>query len=209
MRLIAKNGIVILAPDNMAEADSLEMLSRESEGRVFRLSHSGRGIQFIDLGPEDEARNRPINITSQAPPPFDLISNFAHTPFELDGARYASVEGFWQSLQADDPAERERIAALHGSEAKRATTGATRRETFVHGGKSVRTGTFAHWRLMRRAVIAKFEQNAAARAALLATGTRPLTHRVRPDSRTIPGAIMADIWMAARRRLQRGGSPPS
>lgn len=45
-----------------------------------------------------------------------------------------------------------------------------------------------HWRLMEMACRAKFTQNADARMALLATGTRPLIHRVRRDSRTIPGS---------------------
>jgi predicted NAD-dependent protein-ADP-ribosyltransferase YbiA (DUF1768 family) len=57
--------------------------------------------------------------------------------------------------------------------------------------------------LMRRACKAKFEQNENARAALLGTGTRPLVHLVRPDSRTIPGVVMADIWMKLRADLRR------
>ncbi len=60
-----------------------------------------------------------------------------------------------------------------------------------------------HWQLMRRACRAKFEQNAGARAALLGTGSRPLVHCIRPDSRTIPGVIMADIWMKLRTILRR------
>jgi hypothetical protein len=63
------------------------------------------------------------------------------------------------------------------------------------------------WRMQARdmaaACRAKFEQNEAARRALLATGTRPLEHRVKPDSRTIPGAIMAQIWMRIRDDLQQ------
>ena len=55
---------------------------------------------------------------------------------------------------------------------------------------------------MRRACEAKFAQHAGARTALLDTGERWLTHKVRKDSRTIPGAIMADIWMQIRERLQ-------
>jgi predicted NAD-dependent protein-ADP-ribosyltransferase YbiA (DUF1768 family) len=51
---------------------------------------------------------------------------------------------------------------------------------------------------MRRACEAKFAQHEGARTALLDTGERWLTHRVRKDSRTIPGAIMADIWMRIR-----------
>ena len=38
---------------------------------------------------------------------------------------------------------------------------------------------------------------------LLGTGIRPLVHLVRPDSRTIPGVVMADIWMKLRAELRR------
>ena len=58
---------------------------------------------------------------------------------------------------------------------------------------------------MERACRAKFEQNAEARAALLATGERPLTHIVRRDSKSIPGVVMADIWMRIREGLRRLG----
>jgi hypothetical protein len=36
-------------------------------------------------------------------------------------------------------------------------------------------------------------------------GERPLTHKTRKDSRTIPGAVMADIWMRVRRELAKDG----
>jgi predicted NAD-dependent protein-ADP-ribosyltransferase YbiA (DUF1768 family) len=57
---------------------------------------------------------------------------------------------------------------------------------------------------MERACRAKFEQNADARAALLSTGDRPLTHVVRRDSKTIPSVIMAQIWMRIRHDLRQG-----
>ena len=42
----------------------------------------------------------PINVTSKNPEPaIRLIRNFAATPFELNGASYAAVEGFWQSFR--------------------------------------------------------------------------------------------------------------
>jgi hypothetical protein len=75
--------------------------------------------------------------------------------------------------------------------------------TIEYAGETIVVGTHAHWQLMRRARMAKFQQNDAARAALLETGTRPLVHQVRPDSRTIPGVIMADIWMRIRAILHR------
>jgi len=56
---------------------------------------------------------------------------------------------------------------------------------------------------MERACRVKFEHNADASAALLSTGDRPLTHIVRRDSKTIPGVIMAQIWMRIRKDLRR------
>jgi predicted NAD-dependent protein-ADP-ribosyltransferase YbiA (DUF1768 family) len=56
---------------------------------------------------------------------------------------------------------------------------------------------------MGRATIAKFEQNANAREALLSTGDRPLTHQMKNDSKTIPGAILAEIRMRARASLRQ------
>jgi len=55
---------------------------------------------------------------------------------------------------------------------------------------------------MEKACRAKFTQNAEAAAALLATGDRPLTHVVRRDSKTIPGVVMAAIWMRIRKELK-------
>jgi predicted NAD-dependent protein-ADP-ribosyltransferase YbiA (DUF1768 family) len=43
--------------------------------------------------------------------------------------------------------------------------------------------------------MARFTQHAEARQALLSTGERPLVHRLRHDSKTIQGALMADIGM--------------
>jgi hypothetical protein len=56
---------------------------------------------------------------------------------------------------------------------------------------------------MERACSAKFEQNPEALKALLSTGDRLLDHRVRRDSKTIPGAFMADIWMRIRQRQRK------
>jgi predicted NAD-dependent protein-ADP-ribosyltransferase YbiA (DUF1768 family) len=57
---------------------------------------------------------------------------------------------------------------------------------------------------MKKACRAKFEQSAEANAALLATADRPLPHVVRHDSKTIPGVVMAEIWMRIRNDLRQG-----
>jgi hypothetical protein len=76
-----------------------------------------------------------------------------------------------------------------------------------YDGRMIPVGAFDHWQLMRRACRAKFEQNADARSVLLGTDERPLIHVVRPDSRTIPGVIMAEIWMSLRAQLRRALPP--
>ena len=90
---------------------------------------------------------------------------------------------------------------LHGPEAKRAGSAAPEATSFEYRGAAYRVGCYDDWGLMHQACWAKFTQHDGARAALLGTGTRPLVHRVRRDSRTIPGAIMAEIWMKIRHHL--------
>jgi predicted NAD-dependent protein-ADP-ribosyltransferase YbiA (DUF1768 family) len=156
----------------------------------------------MDLGPREEACREPINVYfGSEPSPWRAISNLAHTPFVLHGRSYASVEGFWQGLKRPDEESRARIAALWGGEARKAGTKA-QQPTFVYEGRSCFFGGADHHDLMREACRAKFTQSAVARAALLASGERPLTHQVRRDSRTIPGALLADIWMKLRAELR-------
>ncbi len=100
-------------------------------------------------------------------------------------------------------ADRKRFAAYEGARAKSEGSKQAYPLSVVYQGAEARVGTYDHWQLMERACRAKFEQNLAAREALLATGTRPLVHIVRRDSKTIPGVIMADIWMRIRDDIQR------
>ena len=206
MRLIFKGDMAIVIPEDEADTAALDAFAEKRHAHLLRLTRSGRGMQLVDLGEEDDVRNTPINITSQTPEPFHLISNFAHTPFTLDDRTYASVEGFWQALKLAGADDRRRVAMLFGQEAKLAVTGAEANDPFEYDGKTIRVGAFDHWQLMRRACLAKFSQHAGARQALLATGDRPLMHRVRRDSRTIPGVVMADIWMAVRTKLRKSST---
>ena len=150
-----------------------------------------------------------------------ILSNFAPTPFTLDGARYASVEGFWQMLKypegpgderLKDPAvvwphTRAEVAAMDGFEAKAAGTAANgnmrklgirwvtyqgRRMDYREDAK----GDF--YALIRAAMQAKHDQNPPVAEALEKTGTLTL----RPDHRQGPEATPAEryceIWMELR-----------
>jgi predicted NAD-dependent protein-ADP-ribosyltransferase YbiA (DUF1768 family) len=204
MKAILKAKALILVPETAEETQSLAAWKASVMGHVFHVANdTGTGLFLRDLGRHEEACNEPINVSSRSVDPMaQLLSNFAPTPFDLDGRRYQSVESFWQGLKFDDAAERRRIASLDGAAARRAGEQKGYGSSIVYESHTITVGTWTHWELMERACWAKFTQNEDAKEALLATGSRPLTHQMRRDSHTIPGAIMAEIWMRIRRRLR-------
>jgi predicted NAD-dependent protein-ADP-ribosyltransferase YbiA (DUF1768 family) len=210
MQVRLKRGLIVVTAEP-GEADATVAWASAHQDHAFALwRQDDRTFVLKSLGLREEACREPINVVSNASSEaVRLISNFAHTPFELDGQSYASVEGFWQGLKFPGEEDRQRIATLHGDEAKRAGAQAPESDSFEYGGVTYRTGCAEHWELMRLACWAKFTQHPGAREALLATSTRPLTHRLRRDSRTIPGVIMAEIWMKTRTRLRRQLEIPS
>lgn len=154
-----------------------------------------------------------------------LLSNFAATPFELDGRRYASLEGFWQMMMypegADDPRAlfpgleweytREQVSAMTAFEAKAAgdlawenmkkmginwVTYRGRRLDYYVPDKG------GHYQLIVRATRAKVEQNPEVKKVLLATGKL----RLRPDHRqpddAPPSWRYYDIYTELRSALQ-------
>ncbi|WP_374379445.1 hypothetical protein [Dongia sp.] len=206
MKLSFRNNVVGLSAETPEEEAICAQL-RAADGHVFKLhAASQRGLAFSLIGPEDDARRAPLNILHKIEPAFAPISNLAHTPFTFDDGEYASIEGFWQGLKVADPDGRRAMARLFGGEAKGRGGALGWSPTFDYGGVTIVTGSPEHWALMGEACFAKFTQNDKARKALLATGERWLTHKVRKDSRTIPGAVMADIWMDIRSRLKERGA---
>ena len=193
MIVLTDDGRLVLTE---ATGKELDMLDGWIDGRALALVAGGDTWRI--------APARPINITyDDAPMPLQLISNLAETPFVLDDRPYASIEGFWQGLKFPDEIDRQRIASLSGPRAKRAGDPAPKSDVIAYGGKPIRVGTIDHWELMERACRAKFEHCGAARDALLSTGQALLEHKVKVDSRTIPGVVMADIWMRIRADLRR------
>jgi predicted NAD-dependent protein-ADP-ribosyltransferase YbiA (DUF1768 family) len=204
MKTLLQARCLVLVPETEAEVRALAEWKGSRANHVMLVRPTaGTGVALNDLGRREEVCSEPLQVWSKSPDAsIRLISNFAATPFVLDGRCYQSVESFWQGLKFDDPAERRRVAALDGPAAQKAGKAKAYGATVTYAGRPVPVGTWEHWELMERACRAKFAQNAAARAALLATGRRPLVHRMRRDSRTIPGVIMAGIWTKIRDRLR-------
>jgi predicted NAD-dependent protein-ADP-ribosyltransferase YbiA (DUF1768 family) len=211
MRILLKEHLIVLIPESTQEIAEISAWKAARADHVFCLrAAEGASAELHELGPRLEACREPINVVSTSNNPVArTISNFAPTPFELDGWRYQSVESFWQGLKFPDEADRRRLAELDGTQARTEGEEQGYGTTVSYGGEAIFVGTSAHWRLMEQACRAKFEQNAQARAALLATGDRPLTHVVRRDSTTIPGVIMAQIWMRIRKRIRNSATQPS
>ena len=177
MKILLRADRLVLIPESDEDRAALSSWCDGHENFAFAMEpNSGTGVSLIALGLRPEACREPINVTSTSPEPIRLIGNFAPTPFMLDGARYACVEAFWQSLRFQPP-ERALIAALDGAEAKRAGAAKPYGAHVSYGDRSVPVGAYEHWQLMRRACRAKFEPNADTRAALLATGAPSRPHR--------------------------------
>ena len=175
MRVLLKDNLIVLVAETAEETAEIGAWKSIHGDHVFCLRDSqGSSVELHDLGPRAEACREPINVVSNSSDPTArTISNFAATPFELDGQGYQSVESFWQGLKFADEADRRRLAALDGAQARDQGETQGYGATVSYKGETVVVGTSAHWRLMERACRAKFEQNTEARAALLATGERP------------------------------------
>src|SRR5262245_43481856 len=120
MKVILKPGRLVLVPESDAERLELGGWKVAQAGHVAYVQPTlGEGVALFDLGLKADACNEPINVTSlSSDPQVQLISNFAATPFTLDGEEYGSVEGFWQGLKFETTADRRRVAALSGKQAR-------------------------------------------------------------------------------------------
>jgi predicted NAD-dependent protein-ADP-ribosyltransferase YbiA (DUF1768 family) len=134
-----------------------------------------------------------INISSSSKGIGRALSNFAATPFEIDGVRCASAEGFIQALKFPDPEEQRKVCRLVGLSAKlRGRLHAHRLRCDPHPhvwwlGREIPFRSPEHFALIERALRAKFTQSRRAKSALLASGNATLTHDPgKPERRSPP-----------------------
>lgn len=155
-----------------------------------------------------------------------ILSNFAATPFELDGKRYASVEGFWQMMlypegPDDDRAKakgvewkytREEVAEMTAFEAKAAGTLAEENmkklgiDWVTYQGKRFTYRSQVpgeHYKLIVAAMRAKLEQNSEVKGILLATGDPILKPDHHGEENPPPEWKYYEIWMQIRSDLRK------
>ncbi|HEY2759457.1 MAG TPA: NADAR family protein [Pirellulales bacterium] len=169
-------------------------------------------------------------ILSKRQPDLGLLSNFAATPFEFHGKKYASLEGLWQSMKFPEGSDdsraklpgvqwkfsRDEVGNMTAFDAKNAgDLGSENMKKMginwvTFDGKQIEykpKQPGEHYRLIVEATEEKVRQNPAVKAALLSTGDLVL----KPDHHQEADAPAAwhyfDILMQIRSELQRNGEP--
>jgi predicted NAD-dependent protein-ADP-ribosyltransferase YbiA (DUF1768 family) len=242
LELLLSTGELRLIPDNFDSLRDLPAWRYFDIFGEFREAHrsgdaTGRGARYPERWwqPLSEEEKQWWEVPPQAAGPGEVIlskrnelgifSNFAPTPFELRGKRYASVEGFWQSLLypegPDDPRmrfpgitwahTREEVTRMTAFDAKAAGDLADEnmkkmginRVSFEGEKMTYRTPEKGeHYALIVAAMRAKLEQNPEVGRLLLSTGDLVF----RPDHEQEPNAPPAwhyhEIWMDVRSELQ-------
>jgi predicted NAD-dependent protein-ADP-ribosyltransferase YbiA (DUF1768 family) len=133
--------------------------------------------------------HEPLNIWSMSPEAIGReMSNFAHTPFVLDGVEFGSVESFyvWLMLSASGTdRKRERVRPMWGLHAKRLFP-KVRPDRICYRGTWIDVGGTDHLALIKRALGAKLEAHLDIALRFVATRPRRLVHETGyPDK---PGA---------------------
>lgn len=151
-----------------------------------------------------------------------ILSNFAATPFIMDGVNYASVEGFWQMMKypetADDPRSvetypftREQVSQMTAFTAKDAGKIGEEKmkllgiDWVTYQGQqmtycSVTPGL--HFEIIRRAMWEKIKQNPEVKRILLLTGDLILRPDHFGEGCQAPEWRYYELWMEIRSQIQ-------
>ena len=154
-----------------------------------------------------------------------ILSNFAAAAVELDGKKYPSLEGFWQMMKypegtGDERAKfpdlawkftREQVSQMLGFDAKHAGSLAEQNmkkmniNWVTYQGKKLPYRVSEkgdHYKLIRRAMIAKLDQNPEVKRLLLATGDLILKPDHDQGTDVPPAWKYYEIWMELRTSLK-------
>jgi predicted NAD-dependent protein-ADP-ribosyltransferase YbiA (DUF1768 family) len=111
--------------------------------------------------------------------PESALSNFSPHPFEIDGVKCNSMEGFLQSLKFQNPDMQVWVCQLVGLQAKFKGKGKKWwvSQTLYWRGKAIDRNSQEYQDLLDRAYDA-LSKNSGFRRALLASGNSALTHSI-------------------------------
>lgn len=147
---------------------------------------------------------KPLNVASRSDEEVGrLMSNFAHTPFTLDGVEFASVEGFYVYLKFLEPEKREKARTMWGVRAKNfGKASKLTRSSYL--GEEFDLGSERHHELVKRAIRAKLAAHPEIARAFVATSPRPIMHdtgRPEPTGTRFPAAVFCRILTELREEL--------
>lgn len=121
-----------------------------------------------------------VNMFRDSPWPGNVLSNFAATPFILDGINCSCSEAFIQSLKCSSAQEQKEFCGLSGLEAWEKGSSLTDlvflEKKIWWLGKTYPLHSKEHFELVERGLRAKFFQSSIALEALVATGNSKLIH---------------------------------
>ena len=121
----------------------------------------------------------PLNIWSRSDEEVcRLMSHFAHTPFELDGVTFGSVEAFYTWLQiVDNDRKRSKVAPMWGARSKHACP-KKKPEYVDYHGRKIKRSSPEYLALIARANRAKLDAHPDIARAFVATRPRPIIHDI-------------------------------
>lgn len=144
-----------------------------------------------------------------SPWPGNVLSNFAETPFVLDGVSCSCSEAFIQSLKCSSVQEQLKFCKLSGAEAWKKGSLLTDRvfsEKKIRWlGKAYSLHSKEHFELVERGLRAKFAQSDLAYEALTATGKSRLIHDYgqKPGKKqSLPVEVFCSIVEQIRSEIQ-------
>lgn len=151
----------------------------------------------------------PLNVYSRSAEDIGrLMSNFAHTPFTLDGLEYASVEGFYVALKFLEPAKRAKVSRLYGPVVKQMGK-KSKIERSCYGGEWFAFGSQDHVELIKRAIRAKLDAHPHIACAFAKTAPRPIIHDTGhpdPPDAEFPAAVFCRILSELREEIRSKSS---
>ena len=146
------------------------------------------------------------DIGSKCDYPLNKLSNFACSPFTLDGVEIMSMEGFLQSLKFKEPEMQKEICKLVGYGAKKRGKNKNwqQSQTLYWMGVEYKRDSDEYQDLLDRAYDA-LSENEGFKKALLLTGDSNLTHsigRIKQNETVLTRQEFCSRLMKIRRRLQ-------